>query len=371
MVISPGISYRLTNNLAVGASFGWGLSFMGFNTRMRAPNDMVALTGALGEATKGLEIPIISELTLPPPWFGGGLSPYEDMGGLRFFAQDDFNTSYNLGILWDPFSWLSFGGVYQSQADAKMKGQYRFDYSDRMQKTINWLGSSPLTIITAAMLGLPTSCPAEEYGNMSIEIIYPQRVQLGVKFQPHPKIKFLVDANWTQWSAWKSLDIAFDHDMRQLQMARLMGYAGGPRHLIEANNFKDTWHLSYGLELQPFHPITLRFGYEYRPTSVQANLFGPVPLGDLQLYSIGIGIDQPAPARKFKGLEGFQKQMLHPDHIDLGFTYMTSDYTVNFNQSKLFNSTDFTGIIYNPFAGLVYHQTITAYFISINQIFRF
>ena len=77
------------------------------------------------------------------------------------------------------------------------------------------------------------------------------------------------------------------------------------------------------------------------------------------------------PPGNSRGFDGFLKQMLHPDHIDLGFTYMTSDYTVNFNQSKLFNSTDFTGIIYNPFAGLVYHQTITAYFISINQIFKF
>jgi len=105
LVLSPGISYRVTNSLSIGASFGWGLSFMGFNTRMRAPNDMVALTGALGEATKGLEIPIISELTLPAPWFGGGLSPYEDMGGLKFFAQDCLNTSYNLGFLWEPFKW--------------------------------------------------------------------------------------------------------------------------------------------------------------------------------------------------------------------------------------------------------------------------
>jgi len=63
---------------------------------------MVALTGASGKPPKGLEIPIISELTLPSPWFGGGLNPYQDMGGLKFFAQDAFNTSYNLGFLWSP-----------------------------------------------------------------------------------------------------------------------------------------------------------------------------------------------------------------------------------------------------------------------------
>ncbi len=123
LVLAPGISYRVNKNLSVGASFGLGLSFMGFETRMRSPNDLVALTGALGEATVGLEIPIISELTLPAPWFGGGLSPYEDIGGLKFFAQDLLNPSYNVGFLWDPYDWLSFGGVYQSEAEADMKGE--------------------------------------------------------------------------------------------------------------------------------------------------------------------------------------------------------------------------------------------------------
>ncbi len=74
LVLAPGISYRVTKTLSVGASFGLGLAWMGMDTRMRSPNELVALTGALGEATVGLEIPIISELTFPPPWFGG-LSP--------------------------------------------------------------------------------------------------------------------------------------------------------------------------------------------------------------------------------------------------------------------------------------------------------
>jgi hypothetical protein len=92
----------------------------------------------------------------------------------------------------------------------------------------------------------------------------------------------------------------------------------------------------------------------------------------MKLYSVGLGVDLPVvPARKFKDVHGFMEMLQHPDHIDLGFTLMTMDYTVNFNQSRLFNSTDFTGIIYNPFAGLVYTQKTTAYFISLNQIFLF
>jgi long-subunit fatty acid transport protein len=376
MVLEPGISYRVTKTLAIGASFGMGLSFMGFETRMRAPNDMVAMTGALGQATKGLEIPIVSELTLPAPWFGGGLNPYEDIGGLKFFAQDLLNTSYNVGFLWDPFSWLSFGGVYQSQATADMKGRYEWQYSPSVQRMINWLGSSPVTVIGASVLGLPISCPDHDTGNMSISMVYPARAQFGIKLQPHPLIKFLVDANWTDWEAWKTTTIVFDRDMPLLRLAKMLGYQGGNRAMVVQNGFKNEVHLTYGLELNPSGPATLRLGYEYRPTSNTPDHFGMLPLGDLRICSIGIGIDQSkqAPHRKIKGLTdlgGLLHQMLNPDQLDLAFSYITSDYKVGYNQSTNFNNTDFTKMIYNPFAGLTYEEKATIYIISLKQTYFF
>jgi long-subunit fatty acid transport protein len=373
MVLEPGISYRVTKTLAIGASFGLGLSFMDFETRMRAPNDMVAMTGALGQATKGLEIPIVSELTLPAPWFGGGLSPYEDIGGLKFFAQDLLNTSYNVGFLWDPFSWLSFGGVYQSQATADMKGKYVWQYSQSVQNMVNWMGSSPTTIIAATMLDLPTHTASQDTGNMSISMVYPARAQFGIKLQPHPLIKFLVDANWTDWEAWKTTTIIFDRDMPMLRMARLLGYQGGSNAMVVQMGLKNEVHLTYGLELNPSGPATLRLGYEYRPTSNTPDYFGMVPLGDLRIYSIGIGLDQSkqAPLRKIKGLSDLLHQMLNPDQLDLAFSYITTDYKVGYDQSTNFNNTDFTKMIYNPFAGLTYEMKGTIYIISLKQTYFF
>ncbi|MHB8137437.1 MAG: OmpP1/FadL family transporter [Smithellaceae bacterium] len=370
-VMGPTISYRVLKNLTVGVSLGLGLAYMGFETRMRAPNDLVALTGALGEATVGLEIPIISELTFPAPWFGGGIRPYDDMGGLKFFAEDNLTTSYNIGVLWEPFSWLSFGGVYQSESKADMKGKYTIDYSKSTQNTINWLGSSPTTIILAAMLDLPTSCPPEVRGDMSLEVIFPARAQLGVKFQPHHRIKFLVDAQWVQWSRWKSMDIVFDRDIELFRLAKLMGYAGGDYTMGLKNEFKDTIHMSYGLELEPFDNVFLRFGYEDRPTSIAQGFFGPIPMGDQKLYSVGIGFRMPPHPRKFHGLMGLTTQLLMPDKVDLGFTYLTSKYTLGFNESVNANSTDFTKIIYNPFAGLEYENEITAYILMFNLTYYF
>ena len=77
------------------------------------------------------------------------------------------------------------------------------------------------------------------------------------------------------------------------------------------------------------------------------------------------------PDRNFHGLFGLMHQMLQPDKLDLGFTYITSKVKINFNQSKLFNSTNFTDIIYNPFAGLEYESETTAYIIAFNMTWFF
>ena len=370
IVASPGVSYRVTNNLAIGASFGLGMGFFGMQNDMRMPNDMVALTGALGQATKGMEIPIVSELTLPAPWFGGGMTPYETAASMKLYGQDLLNTSYNIGFLWDPFSWLSFGGVYQSQATAEIKGRYTFTYSQDMQNSVNWMGSSPLLIVSAAMLGLQTHLADQDSGNFRSDLVFPQRVQFGMKLQPHPRIKFLVDANWTDWESWKAISIVFDRDLAMLQLARLLGYTGGINTLTIQNGFKNTWNLSYGLELQASDHLTLRLGYEDRPTSNTPEYFGAIPLGDMKFYSVGIGIKQEkVPLRKIKGLHDLIEQMNHPDLLDLSVTYMTSEYKCDFNQSQNFNSTDFTKMVYNPFAGLIYENKTEAWIIILKQTY--
>jgi long-subunit fatty acid transport protein len=378
MVLAPTISYRVTKTISVGASFGFGLARMSMDTRMRSPNELVALTGALGEATVGLELPVISELTLPAPWFGGGISGYEDIGGLKFSAEDDMTTSFNVGFLWEPFSWLSIGGVYQSESKAELKGKYTLDYSKRFQKTVNWLGSSPTTIIVAAMLDLPTYAPEEHTGNMSLDIMFPARAQFGIALKPHRRVKFLVDANWTQWSRWENIEIKFDRRVELFRLTKLMGYTGGDSTMKLENGFKDTIHPSFGLELEPIDGVFLRFGYDARPTSIQDSYFGPIPLGDMKIYTFGFGIETKnisflkPPERRYKGLMDLAlHQLLHADRIDFGVTYMTAKAEISSNTSQNYNSTDFTKPIYNPFAGIDYENELTNWIINLNMTFRF
>jgi len=101
---------------------------------------------------------MLFDLTIPMPLFGGGVGPYDQLGNLSFSMHDDFSPSFNLGVLWGPFDWLSFGLSYQSPIKSHLSGKFRLAYNDDWQKMVGWCGSSALMQIVSMSLDLPINC---------------------------------------------------------------------------------------------------------------------------------------------------------------------------------------------------------------------
>jgi long-subunit fatty acid transport protein len=372
ILAAPAVAYRLTDTVSVGASVGLGVSLFSFETYMRNPNDMAALTGVLGKSTEGLEIPVVSELTLPPPWFNGGMTPYARHGHLDLLVEDYFTTSFNLGVLWEPVDWFAFGAVYQSKSDSVMEGDFKLEYGPEFRRTVDWLGKSPLTIISSAIFDLPNHSVPYQKGTATVSIPWPARVQFGVKMKPVKQVTITCDAHWTDWASWPALIIDFDQKIQLLRFARMLGYQHSVSSLVVTNNLKNTWHLSYGLELKPSNKLALRFGYEPRPTSVRNELFGPIPFSDIQIFSGGLAIvEDPKPKPRPKNMHELLAQIRQPQEIELNVSYVKlKDKTVLNNTSKNLNSTVFTDIVYNPYAGLDWSQKMHIWTFSLNQVFK-
>jgi len=348
---APAVSFQATPTFSVGLTVGMGQTAMGSRLTQRLPNELVSLTRVLGEATEKLYIPIVSDLTLPPPWFGGGIGPYDKVATLDFQIRDDFSPNYNLGILWQPRKWFSFGAVYQSPIDVHLTGGYTFNYAENFQRLTNWLGSSPLTLITAGMLDLATTPVPYQTGTATVEMTFPQRVQTGFMVKPTKRLRLMFDLHWADWSVQKEQRIHVDQRIQALRQAKLMGYTEGDQDLVIKNEFEDTIHGSFGVEYQLSEKLALRGGYSFRPTSVQdrlrdvlANVFP-----DLHFFGAGAGLTLPNN---------------HQIDLGLGFLYQPSNKIPN-NSSINLNSTDFTNIIYNPYAGLDVEQKFELYMASI------
>ena len=354
--IGPGVSYQVNKTLSVGASLGVGQSALGVGTDVRAPNAIVNLTKTLGDATQGMENPLF-DLTIPMPLFGGGLGPYESIGNLSINAHDDFSPSFNLGVLWGPFDWLSFGISYQSAIKTHLSGKYQLTYSEQWQNMVEWCGSSALMQIISMALDLPYQRAAEQAGTVTADREIPQIVNLGIKVKPIRRLSLLADLHWANWSSVKQDYFVFDQKIQLLQLAKYMGYNGGDTILLLERNWKDTWNWGVGAEYQALDWLTLRAGYENRISSVPDIYYDAIyALPTLDYYGAGLGI---------KG-SGLGIKMMRDIDIDLAVGYLVNkSYKVSNNTSSNLNSTVLGSGVMNPYAGLNYEQETAAYLGSV------
>jgi long-subunit fatty acid transport protein len=353
---SPTVSYRINKTLSIGASFGLGQTAMGINTNIRSPNEIVNITKVLGDATQGMGNPIF-DLTIPMPLFGGGLGPYDDVGKLSFNVRDDFSPSFNLGVLWEPLDWLSFGVCYQSAIKSHLSGKYSFQYSDKWQKMVAWSGSTAIMQISSMIFDLPYEATSEQTGTVTGSMEFPQIANFGIKLKPIKRLSLLADLHWSNWSSIKEDNFAFDQKIQLLQLAKFMGYPGGAQNMILKRDFKDTLNWGVGMEYQALDWLALRAGYENRVSSTVDQYYDLLyALPTVDYYGAGFGI---------KG-SGLGIKMLKDIDVDLAVGYMINkSYKIASNTSVNMNSTILGSGLMTPYAGLNVEEEFATYLGSV------
>lgn len=354
---APAASYEVTENISMGLSVGMGQSAMGAELDMRTPHDLLALTKILGDSTENMEIPPFTNLYYDSPLFGGGISPYEKLASFEMNMRSDFSPNYNLGVLYEPWEWLGFGAVYQSEIKAYLHGTYEFDYTDVWQDFVEWHGKGPLgTRRMAAMLDLPSNPASRQTGRVTSEIKYPQRVQAGITIRPWHRLGLMFDVKWSNWSVLEKDKYEFDQDIQLLQVAKLGGYTGGNRTLVIERNFEDTLDWAAGLEFSATNWLDLRLGYEYRESSVPDDKYDLLmALPDMHYCGAGFGIN-------------FENGV----KIDVAGAYLFNEsYEIDSGQSDNLNNPDFDKIVYNPYVGSHYEQETYTYMGSVTTTMPF
>ncbi len=363
---APSLAYRVTETLSLGFTLTFGQTAQGAQLYLRAPNQMVAFTDVMGEMTADLDFLTGTGESGVMPLFGGGLPTYGSLGKLSLDVRDDWTTSYNIGVHWQPRRWLAFGGVYQSASRSKMRGRYHIQYAEQWQNFTNWWGDNPLAPITlpmAAVLGIPYASVPGQSGTCHVEWTHPQRVQLGVMLRPllflgwpFENWRFTVDYHWNNTSVVRKERFVMDQDLQILEVARFLGYPGEANELTLKRKWKDVDHFSFGTEIQVHDRLVLRAGYEPRPTAIPKETYDlTLPIQSWDIYSLGAGVSVGSRLT-----------------IDAAFSYLKGRrFKIPNDTSSLMNSTELSGIIYNPYAGLDYEQDTEAYIVFVSATWSF
>ena len=333
---SPSIAVRVTDEFSFGASINFNYTSIGFEVPFRSDHlGLLALPFLQAgdcdtvEGSDGAVIPICQDLF-----------PYDVLGTLTFAVEKEMAIGFNMGLLWEPTPWVSFGVVYQSPVSMDLEGDFQWVNSDRWLSFIGELSSEKLLAAGLGAVGVKGQTGVIE-GKASVDTKTPEHYAFGVSLQLTPTVKVNVDYKFTGWSAWETLPVQFSQNIDVLALGSLVqSELASPNSVKFPLGLEDTWNWAMGFEYQYSDRLALRCGVEDRPTSIPKASRSPLlPIASGKFYGVGFGY------RTESGAD-----------LDVGLAYFHTEVKMPGGSSDLGNSTDPSKVIYNPFQG----QDITA-----------
>lgn len=355
---SPTIAYEFTDSLTVGASVNFSYAGVGLNLSFREPHDMLFWTQT--PEFRDLLCANDGEATLPALDTCAGFSPYGTMGILKFEVDQPMVVGYNLGALWEPTDWITFGIAYNSSIKLDMEGDFEFPTTPEFREFFTTIieggfyqGASDVTSLIG--LDIPgADSVGHPQGTASVQLEMPEHWAVGTSVRVTPSLKVNFDVKWTGWSSFAGIPVEFDQEIGLLQLAVLADQTGNADNLATATSLvfplglQDTWNWSLGLEYQYSDRLVLRAGIEDRPSATPVEARSPlVPLDEGTLYGMGFG---------YKWKKGFD--------IDFGVGYFTSSLEMPACTSKLGNSCNSSQVIYNPYIGTDIDSDLSAFLVE-------
>ncbi len=243
LAVTPTIAYKINNKLSIGFGFSLGRSKAG----QKYQNLKLSIGGAKAAAALGLP--------------AGNYPVYADVN-----LKDDFNYSYNIGIMFKPVENLSFGLTYRSRTSASYSGDVTFTGT----------GVTALATLNQATGGAAGMDLTHSYDATLDDVDFPDQVQFGVRYLPLKTLSLETDIVWTHWNI-------VEH---QTLIIPGLGTDFLPR------NWENTVQFRFGAEWLVNKIFSLRAGYYYDPTPIPDSTFDiPWPDGDKHSFSMGFGLN--------------------------------------------------------------------------------
>lgn len=347
--LSPSIAVEVNEHWSVGLSLGMSWMGAGLDTDLRVPNQLTGLVGVIQEDYCDVE-GLVEFVNI----CGARLGPFTDVANLKLEVEDRFSLSYNIGILWQPRPWFSWGLVYQSEGKNNMKGDFVLDYGEAWEKIFYDLNRSQNGLVGEALelLNLPVGNSLET-GTATLKLVSPQHVATGISVLVTPKVKVNFDLKWTDWASWENLTFVFDGDQGDLDFLKVASLVSPSQaqsnSLSLPRYYASVMNWAVGVQYQYNDRLALRMGYEDRPSSI------PNDRQDI-LVQLGDG--------HFIGA-GLEYRLDKDTVVELAAGHLDSGESVSGGASANANSTNVNDIIYNPYFGLDFRNEATANILEI------
>jgi len=219
---------------------------------------------ARARLTNALDLGTICQLNAPrfglPPKACisvAGLRP-QRIDGFNVFRGDDWNASYNVGVLLSPLDTTRIGLAYRAYTHHRLGGSASFQIPKK-----------------AAILQRLSGALVDTDGNAALDL--PDRVALSAFHQLTARWALLSDITWTHWSQFDQLVFNFENPKQPT--------------IVQPERWKDSFRYSVGTRYEPTRRWSFRLGAAYDETPVpdDAHRTARIPDADRIWASFGIG----------------------------------------------------------------------------------
>lgn len=338
---SPTVAIPVSDKLSFGVGVNFSYQGLALDTYLRAPL----------ETTKWVES--VNDL-LPPGAELHILAPYDTVGRLSMEIEDFLSVGFNFGVLYEPYDWLSFGFLYQSETTSQMSGDYKMENTDSFLHTAE--GLAPAGGLLGAIGGAPFNAQKVETGTVELEYLMPQNIAFGTSVKLLPNLKVNFDVRWVEYSVWDELEFKFSNNVDFLTLSSIIYTFSGlkknadPDAMRIRRAYEDTWSVAIGAEYQLNDNIVLRAGYEPREGAIPASSADMLfPIGDADLFTAGFGW-----------------QLSGTTRIDAAFGILYSEQDIAACTSKNANTCNEGDVVYNPYYSMPFKTETTAYLAAIS-----
>jgi long-subunit fatty acid transport protein len=298
---NPSMAYQVSDTLSFGGSFSANYAALNVFFPFREPGVMMPFAELQKSAC---------DIDPSSPSCGDLISPYQTLGAMTIRMQSLFVPGYNLGLLWEPKPWLTFGAVYQSRINMDLKGDLNIELAPNLDSIIKGIGG----LSSVALLG------QVEKNTGSISLDWPETYAFGTSIRVTPRFKVDMDYKYGHWGLWNKMTIKVDQ------------LVNAPLSVNFPLGMRDTWNWAVGCEYQYNDRLALRIGVEDRPVDTTPTPI--VPLSSAKFYGTGFGY-----------------VMHNKAVLDVALGYMSMKQFIKANSTTLGNSENPLDFIYNPYPG--------------------
>ena len=322
--LSPTFAYQVKDTIGIGVGLNISYQGMGMDFMVRSPQASTAVISAFAESLTGEAF---------------GPAPYDDLIGVNLILEDYFSLGFNVGVLWKPYEWASFGINYRSETTSNLKGDYVFTYTDELLALTQQLASISIQFAGERI----------ESGKAEMELTLPQHLSVGASIRVFPSLKANIDLQKSYYSEWDKFTVHFDQSIDYLTFGSLFDDDATTDLLTLQRNYQNTLSWSIGCEYTISDTMGVRFGYQFRDSAIPDEAKDlAMPLVEAEFYGSGF---------YYKTERAF---------IEFGVGYLTSEQNIDAGQSNNANSSDPYDLLYNPYVYLPLESKVDALVMAIS-----